>query len=239
MPKFLQRFKPVEHNFELPLFVTIFTVAFLVAAPDARWSRYASIFLLATSILLSLHASEVVRGRRHVAMVVIAIGVALAAYGNSVSGAHNIRGVGELIVVFPLILAATRVVMWIGRQRVITGQAVIGGLLVYLLIGLMFGQIYGGIIDLSDIQFFCQHATTSASDRVYFSFITITTTGYGDFTPCTRIGHSFAMAEAMFGQIYLVTIIALLIGNIGRERMPRDEVEAKAKAAATKSDSPS
>ena len=53
---------------------------------------------------------------------------------------------------------------------------------------------------------------------VYFSFVTLTTVGYGDLTASNSVGRAFAVQEALFGQIYLVTVVALLVSNLGRQR---------------------
>jgi hypothetical protein len=58
-------------------------------------------------------------------------------------------------------------------------------------------------------------------EKVYFSFTVLTTTGFGDFTPATAVGHALAVIEMLTGQIYLVTVIGLLIGNFAaRGRRP-------------------
>ena len=50
-------------------------------------------------------------------------------------------------------------------------------------------------------------------DRVYFSFTVLTTTGFGDFSAATPAGHAVAVIEMLTGQLYLVTVIGLLIGS--------------------------
>ncbi len=55
-------------------------------------------------------------------------------------------------------------------------------------------------------------------DSLYYATVTITTTGYGDYTPATRVGRSLAVAEALIGQLYLVTLVSLIVGNLGRTR---------------------
>ena len=52
-------------------------------------------------------------------------------------------------------------------------------------------------------------------DRVYFSFATLTATGYGDFTTATSLGHAFAVVETLVGRLYLVAVVAILLGNLG------------------------
>ncbi len=84
-----------------------------------------------------------------------------------------------------------------------------------------------GLIALvSGEQFFAQLTMapedTPAIDYLYFSFVTITTTGYGDFTAATGIGRMTAVLEAIFGQLYLITVVALVVQNLGqRSRMGR------------------
>lgn len=53
------------------------------------------------------------------------------------------------------------------------------------------------------------------ADRVYFSFATLTTTGYGDCTAGERFGRAVSVLEMLLGQLYLVTVISLLVGSPG------------------------
>jgi uncharacterized membrane protein len=88
-----------------------------------------------------------------------------------------------------------------------------GVLCLYLLIGLVFGVAYAEIQGLGDADFF----TTQQSGRddfLYFSFATLTTVGYGDLVAATSLGRSLAIAEALLGQIYLVTVVAVIISNL-------------------------
>jgi voltage-gated potassium channel Kch len=57
---------------------------------------------------------------------------------------------------------------------------------------------------------------------VYFSFVTLTTVGYGDLTAAFDAGRIASIFEALFGQLYLVSVVALLVANLGRERRVRD-----------------
>ena len=56
---------------------------------------------------------------------------------------------------------------------------------------------------------------------MYYSFITLTTTGYGDFVPAADVTRMIAVTEALLGQVYLVTIVALLVSNVGSTRRRR------------------
>jgi len=91
-----------------------------------------------------------------------------------------------------------------------------GVLCIYLLIGSLFAFIDGVVDSFGSSQFFAQTAHASVSDLLYFSFATITTVGYGDLTAATDVARSLAIAEALTGQIYLVTVVAVIVGGLSR-----------------------
>ena len=64
--------------------------------------------------------------------------------------------------------------------------------------------------------FFAQQSNATVADYLYFSFVTMTTTGYGDLTAAHGLGRALAVLEALIGQLYLVTVIALLVSNLSR-----------------------
>ena len=71
---------------------------------------------------------------------------------------------------------------------------------------------------ISGGHFFTNIGDATPSDCVYFSFTTLTTIGYGDITASGNFGHTLSVTEGLVGQIYLVTIVSLLVGNLGRTR---------------------
>ena len=66
--------------------------------------------------------------------------------------------------------------------------------------------------------YFASGTDATQSARVYFSFTTLTTTGFGDYTAAKRGGRALAVLEMLIGQLYLVTVITLLVGNLRRHR---------------------
>ena len=75
--------------------------------------------------------------------------------------------------------------------------------------------------DVSDLPFFAGGVNGNQNDFLYYSLATLTTTGYGDFTAAGELGRTFSVLEALFGQIYLVTVVALLVSNL--RRLPPEE----------------
>ena len=96
-----------------------------------------------------------------------------------------------------------------------------GVLCVYLLIGMAFGFAYGIISAARRRHFFAQIHGGDQADFLYFSFVTMTTTGFGDLTAAKDFGRSLAVTEALIGQIYLVTVVALIVSNLGRPHAVR------------------
>jgi hypothetical protein len=66
--------------------------------------------------------------------------------------------------------------------------------------------------------FFAQDTDGTTAIRQYFSFVTLTTVGYGDYSPASNLGHTLSNAEALVGQLYLVTVVAVLVGRLTRGR---------------------
>jgi voltage-gated potassium channel Kch len=93
---------------------------------------------------------------------------------------------------------------------------VLGAVCVYILLGMMWAFAFAAIGTFDSQPFFAQEAHATVADYLYFSFTTITTVGYGDLTAAQSLGRALAVLAALIGQLYLVTVIALLISNLGR-----------------------
>lgn len=119
-----------------------------------------------------------------------------------------------LLMVF-LILAA-----WIvGRAVLLTGSVdfnkVVGSVALYLLIGLIFSIIYTILLEFSPMAIKGLEAANwydNMPSTTYFSFVTLTTLGYGDMSPANHIAEVIAVMEAVTGMFYIAIIVASLIG---------------------------
>jgi hypothetical protein len=97
-----------------------------------------------------------------------------------------------------------------------------------VLLGLSFAFAFAAVGDLGSRPFFASHEAGTRSDYVYFSFVTLATVGYGDLTPQGGLGRALAVTEALLGQVYLITAVAALVGNLGRTRSPRRAKDGEA-----------
>jgi hypothetical protein len=171
--------------------VLIFAFAFWTSGSSRR---VFTITLVVALVAFALAAVSQVLGGKPPRIVFTAVGIFLCA--------------GAIITIITRLLAQTR----------ITRRTLIGALSVYLLAGLLFTYTYMLISTAARHGFFAQPGEHPPTDYIYFSYVTLTTVGYGDLTAGYSFGRILAVIEALIGQVYLVTIVAVVIANIGRDR---------------------
>jgi len=121
--------------------------------------------------------------------------------------------VGSLCGVVFFAYMIVNILVFIYRQDKVTRDLIAGAVVVYLLMALMWAFIYRVIETANPGSFTIP--TTDIHERmrfIYFSLVTITTLGYGDVVPKTSLATSLATLEAVVGQLYLVTTVALVVG---------------------------
>ena len=109
------------------------------------------------------------------------------------------------------------IVRRIGLHPAVTPASILGAVCVYLLLGEFFAYVFRTIEAVAP-PFFAQDAPASSTNILYYSYTSLTTVGYGDLTAEPALGRMLSVTEALMGQLYLVTVVALLVGNIGRTR---------------------
>jgi uncharacterized membrane protein len=203
------------------LLLSLLGVLYLVIAlADHRslWGRFFISVLLGAVLLLAFHTSHV-RARGLAIGVVL---VVLADTSNLLQALFNRHGSdGSTFIMFVLVLVAPVVILnRIIRHETVGLETILGAICVYVLIAIAFAGIYAGINDSEPTGFFAQQVTPNNVDYLYFSFVTITTVGYGDLTAGTSTGRVLVTFEALIGQIFLVTLVARLVSMYGVSRRP-------------------
>jgi hypothetical protein len=123
--------------------------------------------------------------------------------------------VAECAVVAFLGYVGARILAFVGRVRTVDLGIVLGSVCVYLLAALMWGTAYDLLEALRPGSFHIPPPAPGETVRTalaYFSFVTITTLGYGDIVPVTRFARMISVMEAVVGQLYLVILVARLVG---------------------------
>jgi hypothetical protein len=199
------------------------------------WLRFPLLILHGSVLLLALHVSRV-KPRTFL----IAVGSVLALFIAGLIGftwggplAHTLVALaGGLLLAIPPFAILRRMQALIAKRGV-TLEAVWAAVSVYLLIGSVYAYVYGIVAWVSHNPFFVQTTNPAAVDYLYFSFVTQTTVGYGDFTAAESLGRMLAVSEALIGQLYLVTVIALLVSNLGPAQRRRRAAEGGAASGVT------
>jgi hypothetical protein len=106
-------------------------------------------------------------------------------------------------------------------EKVVTGDTIRGGISIYFLMGIFWSFAYGMVMLFDSSAISLRHGFGGTSDLLYYSFVTMTTLGYGDIEPVSGAARSLAILEAMFGQIFVTVFIARLVGLHIRDNMER------------------
>jgi Ion channel len=193
-------------------------VAVQGVAPPGDLQRVAVASLAGACVLLALRAAGV--GHRFVVatavltVVVVALSV-VRALGGGVGGDGAARLMNAALVAVGPPAVALGVVRDLRANGEVRLAAVMGVLALYILLGMLFAFVYGAIDLLGGDPFFAGGEDATTSHCLYFSFTTLTTVGYGDLVARSDLGHTLSIFEALIGQIYLVTVVSLIVSNLG------------------------
>ena len=197
------------------------SLAFQLGAGDTAAARVITLLLQWFALFAALSVSGAHRWIIHAASIAAAVAV-LGALGLFIGSGEVDDAASRLVSLMLVVLAPMAILRGIVRQAreagAITMRTMFGVLCVYLLVGMAFAFAYGAIEAITNRAFFAQIPSGDQSDFLYFSFATLTTTGFGDLTAATSLGRSFVITEALSGQIYLVTVVALIVANLGQNR---------------------
>jgi ion channel len=211
-----------SHSYGVVLALIVVSFFFASLAPDDAWTVSVLLLGYAAILAVALWTSGLtgVDFRWRAALVALA---ALVAVVHLIVGGSSLYGIVAILTGVLIAAAILVVALGVADQRGVNAQSVQGAVCVYLLFGLLFVFVYGAVAALGHSPFFLDGTDGDRGLRVYFSFVTLATLGYGDFTPGTDFGRSLAITEAILGQLYLVTVVALLVSRIGLRQQTRQE----------------
>lgn len=206
------------HSYGFVLMLVLVAICVLAAAPDDNWAWVVFVLLQAVILRIALWTSGLGTAARWSSLLLTVLVIAVAAVQLAWASKHASGAAG---VVNALIIVATCVVIAIGvlDQGTINAQSVLGVVTIYLLLGLFYCFAFSAVAVFGDGAFFAQGTDGTVADRLYFSYVTMATLGYGDLTPAETTGRMLAVAEAIFGQLYLVTVVAVVVSRL-RPRGP-------------------
>jgi hypothetical protein len=178
---------------------------------DPRWGAIGSTLLAAAALVVAI--SDPLTGhritRRHALQILACVALApLVLFVNSA----ELLGLTYLLPAVLLVTATLPVTInRVLHHRRITHETVLGALCAYVLIGLLFAFLYLAVHEIRDDPFFAQPGEHVQSEFLYFSFVALTTLGFGDLSPAVGLPQALTVLEALAGQIFLVTLVARLV----------------------------
>lgn len=194
------------------LLLIVLTSTYLLSAfADGRWINALRVILFAAAALLALRNSVVPPRTARLVFIGALGGTAIMVPVSltTQTGAGIASVWAGLVLLFAVVLIVYRVLSF----GTVTIQSIYGALSAYLIIGLMFAAFFAALGLLGGGHFFADGQPATPQTLQYFSFTTLTTLGYGDFTAAASSGRAVAILEALTGQIFLVTLVARLVAG--------------------------
>ncbi len=196
------------------LFLLIALVAFVAVVPVLEGLGYGRmIFTIFYSTILLSAAYAVSESRGYFILALILAGPAfvLRWINNFLAGPWLVF-VADVLTVLFLLLIAMLILSHVLKAERVSKEKIFGALSVYLLLGVIWALLFIIVEFLMPGSFrYGQEALTGA-EMVYYSFVTLTTLGYGDIVPISPSVRALATLEALTGQLYLTVLVARLVG---------------------------
>ena len=200
------------------ILIVICILTFALAA-DGTAGRLVFVGFQGITLAVILRSSQAKPRTVQFAGLLTLVSVAAVMLSAAIGGRLGVASpgiLGAVLVVLGPIAIARRLV----SQNEINFRTVAGAVCIYLLAGLFFALMYWTMGAIQN-GFFAQPGPKNPTDFVYYSFITLTTVGFGDLTALRDLGRLSSVLEALFGQLYLVSVVALLVSNVGHVRRPQ------------------
>jgi Ion channel len=194
------------------IFVCFFLAALL---PNTAWALSLIVLVQSATLLVAIWTAGWSMTERTVPFA-IATFAAIAAVIDFFAQGEALTAVLGLAAGLLTVTIAFVIAMGAVAQNEVNSRSVAGAICVYMLFGLLFMFLYGVLAAVGHAPFFAQGTDGTRALRLYFSFVTLATLGYGDYTPAGNLGHALAVLEALIGQLYLVTVVAVVVTRLGR-----------------------
>jgi hypothetical protein len=183
----------------------------LEVVDDKRWGVIGSTLLAAAALVVAISDPQTGHTINRRQAISIAICVLLAPIV-LVTNSESVIGLTYLLPAALLVTATLPVTLSrVLRHERVTHETVLGALSTYVLVGLLFAFAYLALDSVRDTPFFAQAGPHQESEYLYFSFVTLTTLGFGDLSPAVGLPQALTALEALLGQVFLVTLVARLV----------------------------
>ena len=197
------------------LVLALLTVSYVLCAiQTSPHPSIIALFFQLVTVAATLWASKVREGTRKIGWGILAV-VGLAAVIVQVAGLDE-RLLGVILTsasMLAYLVAPIAIIAQQARKDRVDGQTFLAAISAYVMVGMFFTFVYNLVALATRQPFFGDGGDDSLTSRLFFSFTTLTTTGYGNLVPVGPLSQSIAIAEAITGQLFLVVVVARVVSN--------------------------
>ncbi|HEY2478988.1 MAG TPA: ion channel [Solirubrobacterales bacterium] len=208
--RWLRRAERFTDAFGLVLGLVVLTFVLTSLISNTGWGAAVIMAATGATSIVALTSSHSPAHYVHVAIYLSGLSLALTIVG-AISGAHLWLNLGALIQVSLLAITMVAVLIRVVTTAEVNARTILGAISVYTVLGLLFGFAYEAIARIESTPFFEGTPHIEHGDYLFFSYTTLTTTGYGNLVPSGQPGEMIASFEMLIGQIFLVTLVAGLV----------------------------
>jgi hypothetical protein len=202
-------------SYGLVLLLVVVTYVVSVSVTETRAASIVLTVQLAT-VWLTLRTSQARRVTRLIAGSVLCLAAVVAVVSLFAHKPGDQLGVIFTVCCLLYLIAPFSIVRHLMLRRGIDTETLLGAVAAYLLIGMFFAFAYKAAGEFGSVPFFGSAGHGSLSQDLFFSFVTMTTVGYGNLVPAANPGQTFAVLEALTGQLFLVVAVGKIISSMPR-----------------------
>ena len=201
------------------LLIVLIASYLLSAFITARWIEALQLVLFTVAMLLALRSAAISRRALRLPLFIAIIGLPVMFFLSFSRATGDVgTGIADIWTGLVLLAAALLIVHRVLTFGAVTLQSIYGAFSAYLVLGFMFAAFFAAIYHFSGDKFFATGEVANTQTFQYFSYTTLTTLGYGDYTAGYSSGQAVAVMEALTGQIFLATLVARLVASFRSTR---------------------
>jgi hypothetical protein len=227
----LQLIQRIGDAYGIVLFLVLTTFVVTMTLPPEGWlGRVVAVAVAGLTAVIALSSSDVRSGRVRLAIAAALVATASATVAQPASS-DALLGLAFVIDALLLLVAAGTILRRVVRHTEVESRTILGAVSVFTLLGLLFGFLFIALGRLVSGGVFAGVSHAETRDYLFFSYTTLTTTGYGNLVPAGDIGQILAVFEMLTGQVFLVTLVAGLVSlwrPPARARQSRGDDEQRA-----------
>lgn len=195
-----------SYGFVLLLIIASYVLSVTVASD---WGASAVVFIQIGTVWFALRTAQARRPVRRAAFVLMVVAglTAIASLSEPEGTRRFLFALGSVLY----FVAPFSIIRHLIGRRGVDQETMLGAISAYLLFGMFFAFFYMEISVVNDGAFFAGQATTSMQQVLFFSFTTLTTTGYGNLVPAANPGQTLAVSEMILGQLFLITAMGKIV----------------------------